>query len=118
MALNNEDILQLIAILQRGLLEDDSTQPKSKVSKKTRTTNKITKKKNPNNFEKMPEFQMCKEDLEIDSKIKKPPPSARNRPFDFISAQCRVCGKKEQVAPSIVESMERYKCNKCATGAG
>ena len=50
--------------------------------------------------------------------IKKPPPAARNRPFDYVKIQCRVCGKKDKVAPMLIESTERYKCNKCATGAG
>ena len=121
MGLDENDIKALIAILQKGLEKDDDNdkeivQPKTKKSQPKATTPK--KKKSVNKFEKMTEFTMCKEDVEIDRKIKKPPPTARNRPFDYIKVQCRVCGKKDKVAPTLVESIERYKCNKCATGAG
>lgn len=118
MGLDNDDIKALIAILQKGLTEEDnnptnkskpSTQKKSAPAKKKKSTNK---------FDNMVEFAMCKEDVEVDRKIKKPPPSLRNRPFDLIKVQCRVCGKKDKVPPTLVESIERYKCNKCATGAG
>ena len=120
MGLNNEDIKQLIAILQRGLsaeeqqTEDEETTPSPPPSKPTPKA----KKQRVNRFEQMPEFKMCKEDVEIDKKIRKPPPSERKPPFQFVQVQCRVCGKKENVAPTLVESIERYKCNKCATGAG
>lgn len=126
MALNNDDIKQLIAILQRGLeseqtTEDSEVEPvKSTPKKKTsnRTSGGTKKKSFVNKFDKMAEFNMCKEDVEIDKKIRKPPPSERKPPFEYVKVQCRVCGKKEKVAPTLVESIERYKCNKCATGAG
>lgn len=121
MGLDNDDIKALIAILQKGLTTDNSDdEPVRPKRKSTRSPKAATKKKSTNKFDHMPEFGMCKEDVEIDKKIKKPPPSLRNRPFDPIKVQCRVCGKKEKVAPSILDSMEieRYKCNKCATGAG
>lgn len=122
MGLDNDDIKALIAILQKGLTDDDastlSSQPKRKTTNKVSKT--TTKKKSTNKFDNMPEFNMCKEDTEIDKKIKKPPPSLRNRPFDPIKVQCRICGKKDKIAPAVLGSMEveRYKCNKCATGAG
>jgi hypothetical protein len=125
MGLNNDDIKQLIAILQRGLVEEPlteqnitpTTQPKkTRVKKETATQPK--KKKSLNKFSRMPEFNMCKEDVEIDKKIRKPPPSERKPPFEHIKVQCRVCGKKDKVAPMLIESIERYKCNKCSTGAG
>jgi len=118
MGLSEDDIRQLIAILSKGLSDE---QPAQKTRKTRKTTNNTKTTKTPakkNQFEKMPEFSMCKEDLEFDKKIRKPAPSIRNRPFDFITVQCRVCGKQEKVAPSLVESIYRYKCNKCATGAG
>ena len=122
MGLDKDDIKALIAILQKGLMDnDDSEEEESRpVAKKRKTSSptKPKKKKTANKFNSMAEFNMCKEDIEIDKKIRKPPPSARNRPFDFIKVQCRVCGKSEKVAPSLVETIERYKCNKCATGAG
>jgi hypothetical protein len=122
MALDKDDIKALIAILQKGLVDNDETEEedietiKPKIKK---SQPKVTKKKKSlNKFEKMAEFGMCKEDVEIDKKIKKPPPSVRNRPFDYVKVQCRVCGKKDKVAPALIESIDRYKCNKCATGAG
>lgn len=123
MGLDKDDIKALIAILQKGLTDDDDDteeeNPKSVTKKrKTSVQQKPKKKKVVNKFNSMAEFNMCKEDVEIDQKIRKPPPSARNRQFDFVSVQCRVCGKKDNVAPILVESIERYKCNKCATGAG
>ena len=114
MGLNKEDIKALISILQKGLIDDD--EPQQKTTRKTKK--KTTKPKASNKFDEMPEYNMCKEDLEFDRKVKKPPPSARNRNFDYMNVQCRVCGKQEKVPPTLVESRERYKCNKCSTGAG
>lgn len=117
MGLEKEDILALIAILQKGLDNDqESNKPKAKKQKPSNKVKPI--KKHINKFNSMDEFNMCKEDLEVDKKIRKPSPSARNREFDFVNVQCRVCGKQEKVAPMLVEAIERYKCNKCSTGAG
>lgn len=122
MGLDKDDIKALIAILQKGLVdeEDDQSEIEEKPKvKSVKTKSSITKKKKTSNkFESMAEFGMCKEDVEFDKKIRKPPPSPRNRKFDFIKVRCRVCGKQEKVAPMLVESIERYKCNKCSTGAG
>lgn len=123
MGLDKDDIKALIAILQKGLMDDEEVdEPEKPVGAKTKKSSSSTKtskkKKSTNKFDKMAEFSMCKEDVEIDKKIKKPPPTARNRPFDYVKVQCRVCGKKDQVAPALIESIDRYKCNKCATGAG
>ena len=119
MGLDKDDIKALIAILQKGLQDEDDEEevPTQKTRRKSKSS-KPKAKKQSNKFESMPEFQMCKEDLEFDHKVRKPPPSARNRDFDYIKVQCRVCGKKDEVAPALVESIERYKCNKCSTGAG
>lgn len=119
MPLDNDDIKQLIAILQKGLTNEPATT--TTTPKRTRTAKpkaKTAKPKQINKFEQMAEFNMCKEDIAIDQKIIKPPPSARLRDFEPIKVRCRVCGKNEKVAPNLVESIERYKCNKCATGAG
>lgn len=119
MGLDNDDIKQLIAILQKGLTTDDQDSDSLPVKKTRRaTTNKSSKPKHKNKFDSMPEFNMCKEDLEFDQKVRKPPPSARLRNFEPIKVRCRVCGKNEKVAPDLIESIERYKCNKCSTGAG
>lgn len=117
MPLDNDDIKALIAILQKGLTDEtdvSSSKPRSKRTSKP----KIAKKKSDNKFEKMAEFNMCKEDIEIDKKIIKPPPSIRNRPFEYVKVQCRVCGKQEKVPSTLLDGVERYKCNKCSTGAG
>jgi hypothetical protein len=118
MGLDNDDIKALIAILQKGLTDGETSEsgPVKRTTKPKVTKPKV--RKTTNKFEKMAEFNMCKEDVEIDKKIRKPLPSARNRPFDLVKVQCRICGKKEKVAPSLVESHDRYKCNKCSTGAG
>lgn len=122
MALDDEDIKQLIAILQKGLtqdgLEDSEIMPIKKTRRSTPKVKTETKPKSKNKFDSMPEFNMCKEDVEFDRKVRKPIPSARLRDFEPIKVRCRVCGKNEKVAPDLVESIERYKCNKCSTGAG
>jgi hypothetical protein len=118
MGLDNDDIKALIAILQKGLDDQENIEVAKPKTIKPKSKATIKKKKTSNKFEQMTEFSMCKEDTEFDKKIKKPPPSVRNRTFDFVKAKCRVCGKTEKVAPSLIESIDRYKCNKCSTGAG
>jgi hypothetical protein len=72
-----------------------------------------------NNFEKMNEFKMHKDDRNIDKKLAKHPPVARTRDFEPMQVTCRICGKKEIVSPSLVyEGAARYKCNNCSTQAG
>jgi translation initiation factor 2 beta subunit (eIF-2beta)/eIF-5 len=121
MPLDNDDIKQLIAILQKGLSDNDTSNiapTRNKTVRKTARKPKTDKPKQINKFEQMSEFNMCKEDVLIDQKIIKPPPSARLRDFEPMKVRCRVCGKTEKVAPNLIESIERYKCNKCSTGAG
>lgn len=116
MGLDNDDIKQLIAILQKGLSDDDADEPKPKI-KKSRSK-KSTQTKKPNKFEEMPEFRMHKEDSILDKKLQKIPPVPRNRNYEPINVRCRVCGRIESVNPSLVESSERFKCNKCSTSSG
>lgn len=125
MSLNNEDIKQLIAILQRGLSEDTDSSTNEEVEEKI--TKKATRPKQPkgskktkfqNKFLDMAESRMHKDDIEIDRKLSKYPPTPRTRQFVPLSVVCRVCGRTEKVNPAIVESPERYKCNKCASSAG
>ena len=66
----------------------------------------------------MPECGMHKEDVEIDKKLQKYPPTARNRPVNFIDVRCRVCGKHDSVSENLVDSAERYKCNNCSRSPG
>ncbi len=115
MALNNDDIKQLISILQRGLSEDTDEPVETKSNKKVKTK---TKPKSSNKFESMAEFRMHKDDVAIDKKLCQQPPTERSRQYKPIKIHCRVCHKEELVNPSMVESIDRYKCNKCSIAAG
>jgi hypothetical protein len=137
MSLNNDDIKQLIAILQRGLTNEDNDDQNSsqKPKKKSKTTvdsqpkgsiiaentvvkDKKVKKPIVNKFCEMPEFNLHKEDTDFDKKVRRFPPTPRNRSFNYVKVKCRLCGKEEEISPSLVESVERYKCNKCCTVSG
>lgn len=121
MGLDKDDIKQLIAILQKGLSDDsDDGDDEQEVLETTpvKKTKQKSKKKYKNLFEQMSESRMHKDDVEIDKKLSKFPPTQRARNYKPIDARCRVCGKTEQVNPSLVESIERYKCNKCSTSSG
>ena len=96
---------------------------KTRGGQKVGNTRSIKSKKiqieNTNEFEKMAEFRMHKDDCVIDKKLCSNPPVARMRDFDFIDVLCRVCGKKESVAPTLLhDSPARYKCNTCSTQSG
>lgn len=123
MALDKDDIKQLIAILQRGLVDDtheeilseesnDIAKPVANISKKNKS------KKSKNKFDNMAEAKMHKDDVEIDRKLRKLPPTQRSRNYKPLKVRCRVCNKEELTNPALVESIERYKCNKCSTSAG
>jgi hypothetical protein len=126
MPLDNDDIKQLIAILQKGLTDksDDDTivqdEPASKKQKRSpKTSKKVKEQKSSNKFDMMFEKNMHKEDVEIDKKLAKHPPSARSREFTPVEVTCRVCGKTEEVNPSLIyDAPNRYKCNKCSRTPG
>jgi lysyl-tRNA synthetase class I len=115
MEINNlspEQIQQMISMLQSMLPTE--TKPKTKRNnKKNSVTTK--KPKRHNKFEDMQEFALHKEDCEIDKKLSKFPPVPRTRHFEPISVVCMMCGKSEKVSPNIVDSIDRYKCNKCCS---
>jgi len=128
MALSNDDIKQLIAILQKGLISENHNEPI-----KESTTPKQQKKKSPlknkrvkivesdsdNKFLTMGVKDLHKDDTEIDKALQKFPPTPRMRKFKPIDVVCRSCGKREKVSPLLVhESSDRYKCNKCSSSAG
>lgn len=74
---------------------------------------------NTNEFEKMAEFRMHKDDCAIDKKLCSNPPVARMRDFEFVDVVCRVCGKKETIPPALLfDAPSRYKCNNCSTQSG
>jgi DNA-directed RNA polymerase subunit RPC12/RpoP len=116
MGLDKDDIKQLIAILQKGLSDDDSEKHQENNKPKSRTTKRNTEHQNL--FESMPEHNMHKDDVLIDQKLKRFPPTQRSRNFNHMSVRCRVCGKTENVNPSLIESADRYKCNRCSSSAG
>lgn len=121
MGLDKDDIKQLIAILQKGLTDDDIVETPKRTTRKNnkpKTNTKTQKSKFKNKFETMMESQMHKDDVEIDRKLRKLPPTQRARNYKPLKVRCRVCGKEELTNPSLVESTERYKCNKCSTSAG
>ena len=123
MALNNDDIKQLIAILQKGLLNEEETEPVKPVKK----TKKVKKETNQNaniqtkenKFVTLGLDSLHREDIAIDKKLRKNPPTPRNRTFHAISVRCRSCGKQESISPSLLyDSPDRYKCNKCSSSPG
>ena len=122
MGLDQDDIKALIAILQKGLVDEDVVEAipeqefiQKQISPKTKPKKKQTTK---NLFEQMSEYRMHKDDIAIDKKLNKFPPSQRSRNYKPVKVKCRVCGKEEKISPSLVESVERYNCNKCSTSAG
>lgn len=118
MGLDSDDIKQLIAILQKGLVEEAESSTPTVPKKKKSSKKTIKDKEHDNLFEKMPEFKMHKKDVEIDRKLRQAPPTERSRNYTPIKLYCRVCHKEELVNPALVESADRYKCNKCSTSAG
>jgi len=121
-----EKIQAMISILQSMLTqqddnhdtEEDSTPQKTKQSSKKKVSNTKNKKQNINKFDNMPEMRMHKEDISVDKKLAIHPPVPRARPFELISVQCRVCGKKQEINPALLTDYDRYKCNKCSSSAG
>lgn len=125
MPLDNDDIKQLIAILQKGLTDSDPQDTIETVrsdAKKKKAAKKVRPKeqnRSTNKFDQMFEKNMHKEDIEIDRKLSQHPPSARSREFAPVDATCRVCGKTEQVNPALIyDAPNRYKCNKCSRTPG
>ena len=124
---NPEQIKQLINLLS-GLLPSDSDSSDEKPKTRKRTTRKktvSTSKKQPkkpqreNKFTDMPESQMFKEDPALAKKLYKQPPMRRRPKKGQTQAQCRICGKKENVSPGLLfGGIERFKCNKCSATPG
>lgn len=122
--LNNPDqIKQLIAVLQNLLPKDNDAGEQDEEQNpniKTKSCSSKSKKKvTKNKFLDMPERNMHKSDSKIDKLLNVQPPTVRTREFVPVDARCRVCGKTESVNPTMIpDSIERYKCNKCAGTAG
>jgi hypothetical protein len=117
---NPDQLKQLISLLQNMLPSDDTDESSEEPSPiKTKSSRKPKgQTQSSNKFLNMPEMNMHKEDSEIDKRLSKHPPVARSREFEPVTVKCRVCGKEETLNPSLVESVSRYKCNKCSSSAG
>jgi hypothetical protein len=121
-----EKIQAMISILQSMLtqqdnsdgLEEETPPQKSKQSGKKKISNTKNKKQSINKFDSMPEMRMHKEDISVDKKLAVHPPVPRARPFELITVQCRVCGRKEEINPVLLTDYDRYKCNRCSSSAG
>lgn len=118
-----DKIETLISVLQSMLSPSEDTtdsvvKEKPKKNRK-RTTNNIQTKTPINKFDSMSEKHMHKNDVLIDKKLNRLPPVPRTRSFAMIDVRCRVCGKEEEISPALlVESKDRYKCNRCSSSAG
>lgn len=124
MALDNDDIKQLIAILQKGLTnETTDEQPivqgrKNKNNIKTKKT-KVSNDNETNKFITLGFDRLHKDDIAIDKLLNKNPPTARKRGAKILDVKCRVCGKTEKISASLLhDSPDRYKCNKCCSSPG
>lgn len=123
LAKNPEQIKGLIAILQQLLPTDTPSKPDANDQFSDPIRTKGSRKSiqsRPNKFVDMPEKNMHKEDSKIDQLLSVNPPVARAREFATINVTCRVCGKTEDIPPSLAtaDSKTRYKCNNCSTSAG
>lgn len=132
--LNDPDkIKDIIAMLQALLPQTEATATtnktkKTKTAKTTKAKSTTTSKKNSKNktsedtavnkFLQMQEMYMFKDDAAIDKKLSKNPPIPRTRHFEPVKVQCRVCGRSDQVNPSLVYDVSRYKCNNCSSSQG
>lgn len=125
MALDNDDIKQLIAILQKGLTNESTEEeepvvkpPKNKNNIKTKKT-RVSNDNETNKFLSLGFDRLHKDDVAIDKLLKKNPPTSRKRNVKILDVKCRVCGKAEKISASLLhESPDRYKCNKCCSSPG
>jgi len=121
-----EDIQKLIALLQAVVGSSESEEEsdnkiikKSPIKTKTRTKNRHNNEEsNHNKFLDMQEKNMFKEDTAFQKRVSKYPPVPRNRPYKPITVKCRVCGETQDISPTLVDSVDRYKCNNCSGAAG
>lgn len=126
MNLDPQQIQQMIQLLQAMLPQQTSSQNNDtddqhniKTKRRSRNGSKKNGKPSINKFDSMPERRMHKEDVAIDKKLSIQPPVPRARKFELVQANCRVCGRKEEINPVLItDSLDRYKCNKCSGSAG
>ena len=127
--LSPDQIKQMITMLQSMLPSDsvntieETQQEETPVEENSiikTVTPKVVKKKNfTNQFDQMMESKLHKADCAIDKKLSQFDPTPRNRNFNALKVQCRVCGKNEEINPVLLtDTPERYKCNRCSRSAG
>jgi hypothetical protein len=121
---NPEQIKQLIGLLQQLLPDHNTEEPSENTEEfspvmRTKGQKSRSKTKHTNKFLSMREKDMHKDDTKIDKLLCQSGPVARTRDFSMIKVTCRVCGKTEEINPSLLfEAANRYKCNNCSTSAG
>lgn len=121
---NPEQLKQLISLLQQMLPNQEEQEDNEETDgfspvMRTKGQKSRSKTKHTNKFLSMREKDMHKEDTKIDKILCKNGPVARTRDFSMIKVTCRVCGKTEEINPSLLfEATNRYKCNNCSTSAG
>lgn len=122
---NKKETIEQIVDLLRSLVDDEpetkQVKPVKKKTTKKKTTSrtkKATIADSKNKFLSMKEMHMFKEDTAIDKKLSVMQPCPRTRSYSTIDVYCRVCGKKEELNPTLVGETQRYKCNECARSGG
>lgn len=131
MSNNKETIQQIIALLSSLIDDNEPVETQQNISgkntnKQKTSNNKVSRQRKSskttlvsnNKFLNMREMHMFKEDVEIDKKLKVMDPCPRTRSYSTINVRCRVCGKTENVNPTLVVEASRYKCNNCARSGG
>lgn len=118
---NNPDQVRMLIDMLSSLLPDQNSESEEVTAKpknNIKTNKSKAKGSSINLFDRMSEKNLHKEDIAIDQKLSKNPPTERNRQFSYIELVCRCCGRKEKCNPALVIDKTRYKCNKCSTSAG
>lgn len=132
MEIDPNDMKALIGILQKLVSQTDNQQTEdddadrihsakpTKIKPKNKLkSNKSQQTQHTNIFTDMPEMNMHKDDIALDKKLQKFPPTPRRRPSVMVDVKCRVCGREETISSKILpESANRYKCNDCSKSGG
>ena len=127
-SLSPAQIKQMIGML-KAMLPEDATATEEPAAPTSPLVNPNTpikdagpsyrSKQHYNKFDDMMEKSLYKADTEVQKKLSQHPPVPRVRAAGLVKATCRICGKTEEVSPSLLyEGASRYKCNACAKGSG
>jgi len=119
--LSENQIKQMISMLKGMLPEDTNSEPKPEAEAESPIRTRGSRKPQfiENKFDSMAEKNLHKADIAIDKKLSKYGPTPRTRTFKTIKVTCRVCGKTEEVNPTLLtDTQQRYKCNDCSRSAG